>query len=224
MMDIDLCAVSCRSSMPAASPRPASGFTVPSRRSASRSSGSRISSAPVAAAKRQAGNAHRGRRAFSPTRGDFRARAGGARGGGAANGRQRRAPWHPGRVRSLPAGRVAVGFRARGPTLRLDVSSGRSVAQKRALELGELDIALYKRNAGDGRAIAAWPERLQWVISREHPVDLKRNPIPLAVAEQGCLYRNRLIHAIEAAGRTWHIAYTVRTCRASRPPSRSGSA
>ena len=28
------------------------------------------------------------------------------------------------------------------------------------------------------------------------------------MAEQGCLYRNRLIHAIEAAGRTWHIAYT----------------
>jgi DNA-binding transcriptional LysR family regulator len=28
------------------------------------------------------------------------------------------------------------------------------------------------------------------------------------VAEQGCLYRNRLIHAIEAAGRSWHIAYT----------------
>jgi len=94
------------------------------------------------------------------------------------------------------------------PTLRLDVSSGRSVAQKRALEIGELDIALYKRNAGDGRAIAAWPERLQWVTSRKHPVDLKRDPIPLAVAEQGCLYRNRLIHAIEAAGRTWHIAYT----------------
>ena len=94
------------------------------------------------------------------------------------------------------------------PTLRLDVSSGRSVGQKRALELGELDIALYKRNAGDGNAIAAWPERLQWVTSRKHPVDLMRDPVPLAVAEQGCLYRNRLIHAIEAAGRSWHIAYT----------------
>jgi DNA-binding transcriptional LysR family regulator len=32
--------------------------------------------------------------------------------------------------------------------------------------------------------------------------------VPLAVAEQGCLYRDRLIHAIEAAGRTWHVAYT----------------
>lgn len=94
------------------------------------------------------------------------------------------------------------------PTLRLDVRSGLSARHKRALELGELDIALYKRNAGDGDAIAAWPERLQWVTSRRHPIDLKRDPIPLAVAEQGCLYRNRLIHAIETAGRTWHIAYT----------------
>ena len=31
---------------------------------------------------------------------------------------------------------------------------------------------------------------------------------PITSPEQGCLYRNRLIHAIEAAGRTWHIAYT----------------
>ena len=94
------------------------------------------------------------------------------------------------------------------PTLRLDVSCGRSVVHKHALDVGELDIALYKRNAGDGDAIAAWPERLQWVTSRVHPVNLKRDPIPLVVMEQGCLYRNRLIHAIETAGRTWHIAYT----------------
>src|SRR5690242_961759 len=94
------------------------------------------------------------------------------------------------------------------PTLRLDVSCGRSALHRNALAVGDLDIALYKRNAGDANAIAAWPERLQWVTSRLHPVDLKRDPIPLAVMEQGCLYRNRLIHAIETAGRTWHIAYT----------------
>jgi DNA-binding transcriptional LysR family regulator len=28
------------------------------------------------------------------------------------------------------------------------------------------------------------------------------------VADHGCLYRNSLIHALEAAGRSWHIAYT----------------
>jgi DNA-binding transcriptional LysR family regulator len=94
------------------------------------------------------------------------------------------------------------------PTLRLDVRSGLSVGHKRALERGELDLALFKRNAGEGDAIASWPEKLQWVTSRKHPVDLSRDPVPLAVSEQGCLYRDRLIHSIEAAGRTWHIAYT----------------
>jgi DNA-binding transcriptional LysR family regulator len=94
------------------------------------------------------------------------------------------------------------------PTLRLDVRSGLSATMRAALERGELDVALVKRNAGHGPCIAAWPERLQWVTSRKHPVDMKRDPVPLAVSEQGCLYRDRLIHALEAAGRTWHIAYT----------------
>jgi len=94
------------------------------------------------------------------------------------------------------------------PTLRLDVRSGLSATNRAALERGELDLALVKRSAGNGPCIAAWPERLQWVTSRKHPVDMKRDPVPLAVSEQGCLYRDRLIHALEAAGRTWHIAYT----------------
>lgn len=94
------------------------------------------------------------------------------------------------------------------PTLRLDVRSGLSATLRASLERGELDVALVKRNIGAGASLAAWPERLQWVTSRRHPVDMTRNPVPIAVAEQGCLYRNRLIHALEAAGRTWHIAYT----------------
>jgi DNA-binding transcriptional LysR family regulator len=94
------------------------------------------------------------------------------------------------------------------PTLRLDVRSGLSATLRAALDRGELDVALVKRNVGDGPCLAAWPERLQWVTSRKHPIDLERDPVPLAVAEQGCLYRDRLIHALEAAGRTWHIAYT----------------
>jgi DNA-binding transcriptional LysR family regulator len=32
--------------------------------------------------------------------------------------------------------------------------------------------------------------------------------IDFVVFEQGCPYRNRAIHAIEAAQRTWHIVYT----------------
>jgi DNA-binding transcriptional LysR family regulator len=94
------------------------------------------------------------------------------------------------------------------PGLRLDVRSGLSVQSRRALERGELDLALYKRDAGERGGIAAWPERLHWVTSRKHPIDFDRDPLPLAMSEQGCLYRARMIHAIESAGRAWHLAYT----------------
>src|SRR5262249_34890268 len=99
-------------------------------------------------------------------------------------------------------------FKRARPTLRLDVRCGLSATLQHALGAGELDLALLKREAGLPGAIAAWPERLQWVTSREHPVDLNQDPVPIAVAEQGCLYRNQIIHALDAAGRAWHVAYT----------------
>src|SRR5215470_5285343 len=97
------------------------------------------------------------------------------------------------------------------PGLRLDVRCDLSARLRRDLARGEFDIALVKRDAGDeseSGALAAWPERLRWVTSSRFPVDKGRDPLPLAVFEQGCLYRKRAIHAVEAAGRTWRIAYT----------------
>jgi DNA-binding transcriptional LysR family regulator len=104
--------------------------------------------------------------------------------------------------------RVLSKFARSRPGLRLDVRCDLSVKLRSDLERGELDLALMKRDAGGTGAIAAWPENLNWVTSRSHPIDPKHNPIPLAVFPQGCLYRNRAIHALEAAGRGWHIAYT----------------
>jgi DNA-binding transcriptional LysR family regulator len=104
--------------------------------------------------------------------------------------------------------RLLSDFARSRPGLRLDVRCGVSVNARRALERGELDIALFKRDAGEGGGIAAWPERLHWVTSRKHPIDFRRDPLPLVMNEQGCLYRNRMIHAVETADRAWHMAYT----------------
>ena len=94
------------------------------------------------------------------------------------------------------------------PGLRLDVRSGRGTQMRQALERGELDLALFKRNADEGGGIKAWPERLHWVTSRKHPIPFKSDPLPLVMSEQGCLYRDRMIQAVESVGRAWHIAYT----------------
>ena len=58
------------------------------------------------------------------------------------------------------------------PRLRLDVRAGQSKHLAHDLERGELDLALYKREAGEKGAIAVWPERVHWVTSKSHPVDV----------------------------------------------------
>ena len=40
------------------------------------------------------------------------------------------------------------------------------------------------------------------------PIDGNRGSVPLIGFPAGCLYRARAIHAIESAGRAWHMAYT----------------
>jgi DNA-binding transcriptional LysR family regulator len=94
------------------------------------------------------------------------------------------------------------------PGLRLDVRADQSKYLRRDLERGELDLALLKRDAGEKGGIAVWPERVHWVTSRTNPIDTKVNSVPLIFFPAGCLYRARAIHAIEAAGRAWHMAYT----------------
>jgi DNA-binding transcriptional LysR family regulator len=104
--------------------------------------------------------------------------------------------------------KLLAGFSRSRPGLRLDVRADQSVYLQRDIERGELDLALVKRNAGDKGGIAVWPERLHWVTSKAHPADVKVDPVPLIFFPTGCLYRARAIHAIESAGRSWHMAYT----------------
>ncbi|RZN13731.1 LysR substrate-binding domain-containing protein [Bradyrhizobium sp. Leo121] len=94
------------------------------------------------------------------------------------------------------------------PMLRLDVRADQSMHLQRDLNRGELDLALLKRTAGEKGAIAAWPERVHWVTSKTHPRDTRSGSVPLIGFPAGCLYRAGAIHALESAGRPWHMAYT----------------
>ena len=93
------------------------------------------------------------------------------------------------------------------PRLRLDVECGLSVHLVRALERGDLDVVLALREPGSGSCVASWPRRLVWVAGAKSR-SAREDPVPLVVFPQGCLYRNRAIHAIEAQGRRWRIAFT----------------
>jgi DNA-binding transcriptional LysR family regulator len=98
------------------------------------------------------------------------------------------------------------GFAERHPGIRLDTLNGLSVDLQRKIAERDLDLALVKRDAGSGPALARWPEKLHWVAGTA--LALRQDPLPLLVFGHGCLYRNRAIHAIESSGRRWRIAFT----------------
>ncbi|MDB5501266.1 MAG: LysR family transcriptional regulator [Tardiphaga sp.] len=104
--------------------------------------------------------------------------------------------------------KLLAGFSRSRPGLRLDVRADQSTNLRRELERGDLDLALLKRDAGGKDGIAVWPERVHWVTSKAHPTHINADSLPLIFFPTGCLYRTRAIHAIEAAGRSWHMAYT----------------
>ena len=104
--------------------------------------------------------------------------------------------------------KLLAAFSRSHPGLRLDVRADQSTNLKRELERGELDLALFKRAAGEKGGIAVWPERVHWVTSKSHPRDTRTGSVPLIGFPTGCLYRAGAIHALESAGRSWHMAYT----------------
>ncbi|MFT4277880.1 MAG: LysR family transcriptional regulator [Rhodopseudomonas sp.] len=104
--------------------------------------------------------------------------------------------------------RLLGSFSRARPGLRLDVRADQSLNLKRDLDRGDLDLVLFKREAGGSDAIAVWPERVYWVNSKNHPCNAKADSLPLIFFPGGCLYRTRAIHAIEATGRRWHMAYS----------------
>jgi DNA-binding transcriptional LysR family regulator len=100
---------------------------------------------------------------------------------------------------------LLAGFASKHPRIRLDTISGLSADLRISLDEGEIDLALIKREPGEGASLAAWPERLVWVAGKNMRLD--QDPVPLAVFPQRCLYRARAIQALEQAGRRWRIAY-----------------
>jgi DNA-binding transcriptional LysR family regulator len=103
------------------------------------------------------------------------------------------------------------GFAQHYPRIRLDTVNGLSVDLHARLENKELDLALVKRDLPsrqaqkDEPALASWPEQVNWVAGRN--MRIIEDPVPLVVYPQGCIYRNRIVHALESSGRRWRVAF-----------------
>ena len=98
-------------------------------------------------------------------------------------------------------------FLAIHPGVRLETVSGMSTDLHQKLHLGEIDIALVKREPGSAECIASWPESLVWVAGKAAAHGEEEVEVPLAVFPQGCVYRQRAIRALDKIGKRWRVVF-----------------
>lgn len=100
------------------------------------------------------------------------------------------------------------------PTVQVEVSVGRSSELIQRLDDGELDLILINSgNHGidDSRGEIISSESLVWV-GRDGGLAVKRDPLPLALASNGCAWRRAALDGLERSGRRYRIAYSSEQC------------
>jgi DNA-binding transcriptional LysR family regulator len=103
--------------------------------------------------------------------------------------------------------RVLVRFQALYPSVQLEVKVGNSTLES-DIAAGRLDVALAlaPATAKGSRNLGHWP--LHWV-AREGYRERPKEPLPLILFEEPCIYRQHAVEALGQANRSWRIAMTT---------------
>ncbi|MBU6493009.1 MAG: LysR family transcriptional regulator [Burkholderiales bacterium] len=110
------------------------------------------------------------------------------------------------------------------PRVALSLNCDLSVQLATLLEAGELDVALLKSVDADPRAKdTLWHEPLVWMRGIAHPVPQAR-PLPIAVFQEGCVFRVAALERLARHDIAWRIAFTGHSYAALRHAVASGLA
>ena len=93
------------------------------------------------------------------------------------------------------------------PHVEVEVRCEPSASLLRRLQAGELDLSLVSCAPGEEIGEILWQEPTVWAVSRRHPVH-EQDPIPLALFEPGCWFRDWALNVLGSAGCQFRIAYT----------------
>lgn len=102
---------------------------------------------------------------------------------------------------------ILAGFTRRYPDVRLEVVSqlSRDLLKEQAAQ--QLDLVIAFNDQSRAHAEAYWTEELVWVQSSDAQFE-HQGYVPLVVAPQGCMYRNRMLETLDNASTHWQIVYT----------------
>jgi len=97
------------------------------------------------------------------------------------------------------------------PGVHVDVRLGTSEAVQKGITDGDVNLALFNDVGGSAiQALDLFSEPLKW-LTLDGGRAVQQDPLPLAVAEVGCAWRDAALNALQAAGRAYRIAYSSDT-------------
>ena len=92
-------------------------------------------------------------------------------------------------------------------TLEVNCELSKSLLSKSGKASHDLILAL-EDNPSSTNSNLVKTDELVWVSSADKPL-LKTDVVPLIVAAQGCIYRNRAIRTLDQANQSWQVVYTI---------------
>ncbi len=102
---------------------------------------------------------------------------------------------------------VLAGFAQRHPLVEVEIVCGFSTRFPEALKRGELDLAIHAGERGDWRGEVLREEQTVWVDLPGSVASTIR-PLPVALFDRACWWRDEAIRALSSAGIDYRIAYS----------------
>lgn len=94
------------------------------------------------------------------------------------------------------------------PLVQVDVSCDPSPRLEAAMDRGELDLVVrINSEAVPQRGVTIHHEPVVWITSDKH-LTHEQDPVPIAVYNEACIYRQWAIRSLNGQGRNYRIAFT----------------
>ncbi len=106
---------------------------------------------------------------------------------------------------ALQLPRLLARFTAVHPGIRLELRTGFSPALLEALDGGEIDLAIVKRDGEMQRGRLIQREPLAWMAAADWQPPPAEEPLPLVLMAAPCSYRRIATEALDSAQRPWTI-------------------
>lgn len=101
---------------------------------------------------------------------------------------------------------ILARFSRLNPQVQLEIFSGLSRTLLDRFDAGLLDVALLTKQPDRSGGEVVRREQLVWAAARQHSAYL-RDPVPLALFPEGCVFRTCAIDALNGSGHNWIAKY-----------------